>query len=123
MGSLPPSGTLVQVPSLLGSAHDVHTPLQAVSQQTPCAQLPERHSSAPAQVLPLSLRPHDPLVQTAGAAQSASAVQVALHTALPHRNGKHELPGGVTQAPAPSHDDTGVNAVEEAGQLESLHIV
>jgi hypothetical protein len=123
MGSLPPSGTFEHVPSELCSAHDLQVPLQALSQHTPCAQKPLPHSSAPAQVWPRPLRPHDPLAHTAGAAQSASEAQVALQTAAPHWNGKHELPGGVTQVPVPSHDDAGVKFVVPPGQVESLQPV
>src|SRR4051794_8434362 len=108
MGSLPPSATLVQIPSELGSAHEVHRPLQELSQHTPCAQNPDPHSSAPAHVWPRPLRPHDPLAHTAGGAQSASDAQVALQTAAPHWKGKHELPGGFTHVPEPSHADAGV---------------
>ena len=63
--------------------------------------------------------PHVPLLHTAGAAQSASAVQMFLHAATPHRNGKHELAAGVTQVPAPSQAAPGVNVV--VTQVGSLH--
>jgi hypothetical protein len=38
-GSLPPIGTAEQVPTPPASAHDMHVPVQAVAQQTPCAQI------------------------------------------------------------------------------------
>ena len=94
-----------------------------MSQQTPCAQNPEMHSVASAQVLPRPLRPHDPLVHTAGGAQSPSPVQEALQTPAPHSNGKHELAPGVTQAPWPSQVEPGVNVVVFAGQLEPAQAV
>jgi hypothetical protein len=114
---------LLHVPSVAESEHDWQVPLQFVLQQTPCAQKPERHSMPSLHVLPRPLRPQEPPVQTAGGAQSASEVHAALHTAAPHLNGKHELDGGVTHAPAPSHDETGVKAVLCVGQVESLHAV
>jgi hypothetical protein len=82
-GSVPPAGTGVQVPALPVSAHDMHVDPQAVPQQTPCAQIPVLHSVPPAQVAPVDFSPHDPLVQTAGAAQSAFEVHVALQVAAP----------------------------------------
>jgi hypothetical protein len=39
VGSAPPAATGEQVPGLLVSAQDMHLPLQAVAQQTPCAQV------------------------------------------------------------------------------------
>ena len=45
-GSTAFTGTLVQVPSALVSAHDWQAPQQAVLQQIPCAQKPLPHSAA-----------------------------------------------------------------------------
>jgi hypothetical protein len=59
------------------------------------------------------------LLHTAGVAQSASAVQLFLHAAVPQRNGKQELAMGVTQVPAPSQAAPGVNVV--VMQVGSLH--
>ena len=87
-GSGDPVGTLVQVPSEPASAHDLQAPLQVVAQQIPCAQMPLVHSFAAAHAAPLPLSPHEPAVHTAGATQSASAVQlVAQAAAAPQRNG------------------------------------
>jgi len=119
VGSVPPTGTGVQVPAVAASAHDRHVPVQAVLQQTLCAQKPLAHSAPSAQVAPGDLRPHEPFVHIAGGPQSASAVQLALQAEAPQRNGKHELAAGVTHAPAPSHVEPGVNVVVLAGQLGS----
>jgi hypothetical protein len=119
VGSAPPLATGAHVPPVAASAHDRHVPVQAVRQQTPCAQNPVAHSAPAAQAAPGDLSPHDPSVQTAGAAQSASAAHVALHAETPQRKGKQEVAGGVTQAPAPSHVARGVDVVPEAGQLGS----
>jgi hypothetical protein len=44
LGSDPPAGTLVQVPSVPASAHETQLAVQAVAQQTPWAQMPLAHS-------------------------------------------------------------------------------
>jgi hypothetical protein len=122
-GSELPSTMLPQWPSDPDSTQEVHVPAQAESQQTPCAQNVDWHSLPSAHVLPSPLRPHEPFVQTAGDAQSASVVQAALHTAAPHSNGKHELAAGVTHAPWPSQVEPGVNVVVFAGHVEAAHAV
>jgi hypothetical protein len=76
---------LLQVPRDALSAHDLHTPVQAVPQQTPCSQNPDRHSFLLPHWAPLGLRPQPPFTHTAGGRQSASAVQVALQASLPQR--------------------------------------
>jgi hypothetical protein len=82
-GSAAPFGTLLQAPSELGSPHDWQEPLHAELQQTPCAQNFDRHSVPSAQVLPMPLSPHEPMMQTAGEAQSASTPQATLQTFAP----------------------------------------
>ena len=52
------------------SAHDVHAPAQAVSQQTPCAQKPEPHSPAAEHEAPMPLGPHEFPLQTFSVTQS-----------------------------------------------------
>ena len=120
-GSMPPAVIGLQAPSVPTSAHDMQLPLQAVMQQTPWAQNPLWQSPGAAQLAPGGRKPHDPLLQTLGVAQSASAVQVDLKARLPHLNGKQELCGGVTHAPAPSHADAGVSVLVFAGQLAEAH--
>ena len=92
-GSMPSAGTGLQVPGVPARAH----------------------------VAPIGRRPHEPLLQTLGVAQSASAAHVDLQARLPHLNGKQELCGGVTHAPAPSHEDAGVSVLVFAGQLADAH--
>jgi hypothetical protein len=82
-GSVPPAGTGVHVPALPVSAHDMQADPQAVAQQIPCAQIPVLQSVPPAQAAPVDFSPHDPPLQTAGAAQSAFEVHVALQAAAP----------------------------------------
>ena len=122
-GSVSPVGTLVQVPRAFGNAQDLQVPPQAVEQQIPCSQKPFRHSVPLMQTAPLGLRPHEPLMQTAGKEQSAFAVHVPLQALAPHRYGKQEVAPGVTQAPAPSQLEMPVNSVEAAGQDGARQVV
>jgi hypothetical protein len=122
-GSRVPAATATQLPVLPATAHDMHVPAQAVLQQTLCAQTPLVHSPPPPQTAPSGLRPHDPLPQTAGGAQSASAVQVALHAAAPQRKGKQEVAAAVRQVPAPSQVPAGVKVVVPVGHVATLHDV
>ena len=111
----------LQTPTLPGWLQDTQAVLQALVQQTPCVQWPAAHSPSVAQVAPNGFRPHDPLVQTLPAEQSASAVQVALQAAAPHLKGTHDNDVGVTQLPAPSQVARGVKSVLFAGQEGSWH--
>jgi hypothetical protein len=122
-GSTSPVGTFEQVPREFASAHDLHVPVQVVSQQTPCSQFPDRHSLSAPQATPRALSPHDPFVQTAGGAQSAAEVQAARQTPVPQRYGKHEVCAGVTHTPDPLQVDVPVNIVVPAAQVESAQAV
>ena len=73
------------------------------------------------QTAPSGLRPHEPALHTPGGAQSASAVQVDLQVAAPHRNGKHDVAAGMAHVPAPSQAAAGVSVVVLAGQVASRH--
>jgi hypothetical protein len=83
-GSAVPFGTLLQVPGAVVSAQDWQTPVQAVAQQTDCEQNVDEHSAPVTQACPGGLRPQEPLMQTAGEAQSELAVQEFLQTLAPH---------------------------------------
>ena len=122
-GSRSPAATGTQLPALPMTAHDMQVPAQAVLQQAPCAQIPLAHSLPAPQTAPSFFRPQDPPPQTAGGAQSASAVHVALHAATPQRNGKQEVAAGVRQVPAPSQLPAGVRVVVPDGQVAGLHAV
>jgi hypothetical protein len=84
VGSGPPAATGVQVPGAVPVAHDMQVPAQAVRQHTPCAQTPVAHSVPSLHEPPGGLSPHEPLLQTEGDTQSASAVQIPLQTEPPH---------------------------------------
>jgi hypothetical protein len=98
----------------------MHDPVHAVLQQVPWTQIPLAHSDPSPQVAPSNLRPHEPLLHTPGDAQSASAAQVELHAAAPHRKGKQDVAAATEQVPAPSHRPAGVRVVVFAGHVAFL---
>ena len=71
---------LVQVPALAVIAHDWQVPLHELAQQTPCAQMPELHSSAVVQPTPSPFLEQVLPLQTLGGAQSALVWHVVLQT-------------------------------------------
>jgi hypothetical protein len=78
-GSGDPVGTLVQVPSEPGSAHDLQAPLHAVPQQIPWAQIADAHSVPPEQEAPFGFLPQELATQTLPALQLPSTVQPVKH--------------------------------------------
>jgi hypothetical protein len=75
-----PAAAAAQVPSDAVIAHDRQVPVQAVEQQTPCAQKPELHSLPAAQVEPLGLLPQLVPMHVLGDAQSATTPHMVLQT-------------------------------------------
>jgi hypothetical protein len=122
-GSLPPAGTGEQVPARPATAQDWQLPVQAALQQIPREQKPVVHSAGAEQAAPFGFSPHEPSEQTAGAAQSASAVHEDRHAAGPHRKGKQDVGAGVRQVPAPSQVEVIVKVVVPVGQLAALQAV
>jgi hypothetical protein len=123
-GSPLPAATLLQVPAVLADAlHDLQVALHSVAQQTPCRQNPDLHSVPSAHTVPFNLRPHDPLMHTAGEAQSALVVQAALQVAAPHRYGAQERAAGLTHLPLPSQVEFAVNVGLPLGQVASAQEV
>jgi hypothetical protein len=108
VGSGCPSGTLVQMPIDVGSAHDLHALAQPVAQQTPWAQLPEAHSRLSAQKEPFSLRPQELLLHTLPATQFASVVHATKQRAPLQANGAQAAASGATQRPVALQVDGGV---------------
>jgi hypothetical protein len=90
VGSTEPLGTSTQVPTDPATAHELQSAVQAVLQQTPCAQNPKLQEALVVQVDPMESRPQLPVpaaapapVQVAGATQSVLEVallQVVLQT-------------------------------------------
>jgi hypothetical protein len=118
-----PFATLLHVPRLPVIAHDLHVPVHAWLQQYPCAQKPESHSFAIVHAAPVGFRVQLPALQTLGARQSASAVQVVRQAApaASHLYFPHGPVVAAPQTPAPSHarDDVNVDPV----QLAAAHDV
>jgi hypothetical protein len=105
-----PSGTLVHVPTLLGTLHDRQVPSHAVPQQTPCAQKPELHSGPPPHAAPIGFLPQLPFWQLFGATQSLSPEQIVMQRPSPPQlNGVHDWPVVCTQAPTPSQRNADVS--------------
>jgi hypothetical protein len=111
VGSALPVATLVQVPSVLDSAHDWQAPVQALSQQTPWAQCWLLHPLSVEQLVPLFAGPHefgpfDP--HRFGDRHCASVMQALKHLVPLQVYGLHGIAGGVWQCPPPSQVDVGV---------------
>jgi hypothetical protein len=90
-------------PSLPAIAHDLHVPLHAVAQQSPCSQCADAHSPAAKQGAPGGLGPQLPLTQAAPATQSALVVHTDRQ--LPaelHKYCPHESTAADAQVPSPS---------------------
>jgi len=86
-----PAGTLVHVPALPDSAHDLQVPAQVVAQQTPVAQMLELHSPSAPHGAPGGFLPQLPLMHVAGATQSVSFMHVVAHWPLaPHMYGAQD---------------------------------
>jgi hypothetical protein len=85
--------------------------------------VPDWHSPPVPQTAPFGLRPHEPLMQVAGLAQSALPAQVDLQALTPQVYGKQEPPIGVVQVPAPSQVAAGVNVMPGVGQLAPAQAV
>lgn len=117
-----PAGTGVQVPGVPVSTHDMQVPVQAVLQQTPCAQKPDWQTVPELQGDPGGSLPQLPPVQEFGETQSAFVVQVVLQAPVPHSNGSHFWVVAVRQAPAPSQVCASVS-VEPAHEAASPHAV
>jgi hypothetical protein len=107
-----PRGMSEQVPSFVGPgrAHDLHVPVHALPQHTPCSQKPEAHSGGLAQLTPMPFNTHALPLQIAGATHSLGVVlgaQLVLHATPPlsqvNRPGQAAVVE-VWQVPAPSQN-------------------
>jgi hypothetical protein len=86
--------------------HELQSAVQAVLQQTPCAQKPELHAAFDVHAAPIERRPQLIVVilQVFGGAQSAVVAQVVLQrfAVVSHAKGVHSVDVTVWQFPAPS---------------------
>jgi hypothetical protein len=107
-----PAVTSVHVPAVPARLQERQLPVHAVRQQAPCSQKPLEHSAAAVQAAPLGRLPQLPPVQTLGATQSASAVQVTRQVpVVPHTYAPQVVGDAAPQVPAPSQVRAGVNDV------------
>jgi hypothetical protein len=108
LGSTAPVGTLVHVPSVFGSAHDLHAALHVVEQHTPWAHTFDAHSLLAEQLAPGSFKPHELPLQTLPAEQFVLAVHASKQRAPLQAKGTHDRVGGVTHCPVALHVAAGV---------------
>jgi hypothetical protein len=116
-----PLCTLVQVPSVPASAHDLQVAVQAAEQQIPWAQTPLEQSVLAVQVAPFGRLVQTPPEQTLGATQSVSTVQVVLQAPLSQVKGSHAEVVAVWQVPVPLQVRAGVSV--EPVQVAAAHEV
>jgi hypothetical protein len=116
-----PAATLVHAPTVPASAHDWQVPLHAESQQTPCAQKPDRHSPPTPQATPAAFWAQLPPMQVNGGTQSASTVQVLRQAPAPQAYGSHMDVVAVWQVPLPLHERVEVSV--EPAQVAAAHCV
>jgi hypothetical protein len=102
------AGTFVQDPIVPDSAHDLQALAQAVAQQTPCAQLFDRHSPPAEQKAPFGFFPHELLTHTLPDEQLPSAVQLPKHLLPLQAKGTHAIASGATQLPVALQVASGV---------------
>jgi hypothetical protein len=98
-----PVGTLLHWPSVPASAHDLHAPVQAVAQHTPCAQTLLAHSVAMEHAAPMGFLPHEPATHTLPVLQLASVAHCPEHLPPLHANGTQVSALGATHFPVVSH--------------------
>jgi len=96
-----PAATLVHVPMVPLSAHDLQFALQVVAQHTPWAQTPLVHSVPALQAVPFVFFVHTPPLQMLGLLQSALVVQLVLHAPVPQRYGSQLDAVPAWQVPVP----------------------
>jgi len=118
-----PAGTVAQVPTVPGSAHEAHVPAHAVAQQTFCWQKLCAHSPGIVQGWPSASLPQLILTQLLVVTQSALVAQVVrqVGVAVLQRYGSQSELVTDRQTPAPSHVRCGVSV--EPTQVAAAHCV
>jgi hypothetical protein len=117
-----PAGTSTHVPAVPVIPHDRQAPVHAVRQQVPCSQKPLEHSAVVVHIAPFGFLPQLPPVQTLGATQSVSAVQVTRQLPLgPQLYAPQLVAVAVPHVPAPSQVRAGVNEVPV--QVDAAQVV
>jgi hypothetical protein len=98
-GSGPSAATGAQAPARPVWLQEKQLAVQALPQQTPCAQKVEAHSLPAAQTAPSGFFPQELFWQTAGGAQPASLAQEEPQAAPLQRKGAQEVAAGETHLP------------------------
>ena len=102
----------------------MQAPLQTMSQQTPCWQVPEAHSLASVQEAPMTFLPQIVPLQTLPVEQSAFERQLFKQVpAAPHAYSLHDTAPAAAQVPAPSQCQGAAPTEPPTGQVASLQIV
>jgi hypothetical protein len=112
----------VHTPRAFGSEQVWQLPVQAVPQQTPSTQKPERHWSLLVQSWPSPNFPQLPLTQRLGAVHSASVVQLIRQLRWSQDDGAQEMPTPTMHAPSPSQTLAGIR-LSRPSQEESWQMV
>ena len=97
------------------ATQDLHAAVHAWSQQTPCAQNPDRHSPPAPHATPGPFLAQLPPMQVKGATQSVLTVHVVRQAVPPHAYGSHIDVVAAWQVPVPLHDRVDVS-------VEPVHV-
>ena len=107
-GSGAPAATVVHVPWLPATAHELHVPQLAAAQQKPSTQWVLRHSAPDRHDVPFSLRlVQEPDLHAYPAAHCVSSVHVVRQADVPQMYPEQFAVAGVAQAPVPVQWETG----------------
>ena len=108
VGSTAPAGTFVQVPVVVGSAHDWHLPSQRELQQTPCEQKPVTHSASLEHNAGGTFSPHEFETQVFGCLHWSFVAQLLKHCVPLHTYGAQGCASEATHWPVALQVEGGV---------------
>lgn len=103
-----PEATAAHWPMLPLMAHDWQAPVQALAQQTPCAQKVDWHSTLLEQKAPIGLRPQELPVQTLPGEQAVLSAQTVKQRVPLQTYGLQARASGAVQLPVALHTEAGV---------------
>jgi len=119
-----PNGSGKQRPGDVAWLHAMQVPVQTLSQQTPCWQVPVAHSVLTVQDAPRTFLPQMLPLQTLPGEQSALVLHVTRQAPLvPHMYSLHMIGAAAVQVPAPSQRAAPVPVEPPAVHVGSLQIV
>jgi hypothetical protein len=103
-----PEATAVHCPIVPVMAHERQAPVQAVAQQTPCAQNVDWHSTLFEQKAPIGFSPQEPALQTFPDEQELLSLQLAKQRAPLQTKGAQPKASGTWHFPVASQVECGV---------------